>query len=614
MKLVGIEIPLKPFLRLFDFFLIRHMELSTSVHRLGNSFVIIAGIDRTGQFWRVEREIIPKATDQELTTLFIEAQEELSYRIFTSLSSVGSNEWAAVKEFSDGLLAYRETLKTDKDRVLKLRKAEDHFFRARSLDKYFARCGYNLGIVYTQLSDVYKQVNVNQSRQFRQAATASFMQTLSDNPEDVDAAYALAISHQEENDFADLTKSIEFAQRAIAQMPMHAQAWNAVGHVSRPRETQTNAIDAWAASRHAFEFAAAFAWRDLCRATSSGRPELIEAAQRSLVVPFANLAEACDNLGRGRRSRRVLRQAIHRFRHQHLYFILGKNLLKRGNVSDAIIQLKYAISLASTLTERARYYAYITAAEGRCWNSGDADSLRAGVTEKIVGSGIDPFEEALASPSSTDPETRVVLRQARPEKLPTVDLIDRILHTLARNGAEEKEWLHRMLGERIEIRSLQEDKFTRWARAVLDIEVAGILLLQPRSLDLKQRDQELVVIDLLPMATKNLRQEFPAEERLRLGYERLAEARQQQGRMDEARVYAEMAVAQNPFSASANRQLGVVHFRSRDYELSEKELRRSLALDPFNIEAFRQLALLLQVRADMATTRADRIAELRKAI
>jgi hypothetical protein len=49
---------------------------------------------------------------------------------------------------------------------------------------------------------------------------------------------------------------------------------------------------------------------------------------------------------------------------------------------------------------------------------------------------------------------------------------------------------------------------------------------------------------------------FPAENMLRLGYERPAEALEREQRLGEALNFAEFALARSPFSASASRKLG----------------------------------------------------------
>ena len=96
----------------------------------------------------------------------------------------GSKKWEAVKWFSEGLRAYRRTLTTDMDKKIYLREAERHFFEALRLDKTFARCSYNLGIVYRDREKPIK-------------ARAAFERAIEDNTVHPDAAYALSVIHAE---------------------------------------------------------------------------------------------------------------------------------------------------------------------------------------------------------------------------------------------------------------------------------------------------------------------------------------------------------------------------------------------------------------------------------
>jgi len=68
----------------------------------------------------------------------------------------------------------------------------------------------------------------------------------------------------------------------------------------------------------------------------------------------------------------------------------------------------------------------------------------------------------------------------------------------------------------------------------------------------------------------------------------------------------------SPFSASASRQLGQIHYRAADYDRAEQELRKSFELDPFSIETLLAIGALFQQRADLSASRTGRNAELRK--
>jgi tetratricopeptide (TPR) repeat protein len=615
MKVLGVEIPLRPLLRLFQWFFVPPTRLSSSVHQQGGRLILFAGVDSRDHIWRVEQKLPCQATGDQIASAFNEAREELAYRVFTSLSSIESKEWSAVKEFSEGLRSYRRTLNSNIGKMLNLREAEDHFFRAFSCDKRFARCGYNLGIVYREIDDVYrKDGGYRDRRQYRQAATASFMQTLRDNPNDADAAYALAIICQETG---DVSKSIEFAVRTIAQTPTHAQAWNVKGHLSRFTHADPDSPEAWKLSLEAREFAAAFAWRDLARSAWTGRRAQIEASKKDIIAPLINLAAAYDKLEMNRRLTKAIRQALRVNREQNLHSTLGEHLLNRNNFYDAIVEFKYAISLAPTLAERARYYAYLAEAQLRHTRfAADPSRHLHRKPDKILGPDLDSFKEALASPSSVDGETLSLLESGPSDNSETIKLISSVQNLIKVGALRNREHVQSIGRERQKLRSRQ-DRFAGWARAVLDIEYADLLLSSdpPDNLGpLRTADPLSDAIILLRKAIDSLRREFPTEERLPFAYERLAQALRRQGKVDEALIFADMAVAQSPFSASASRELGLVHYCSSDYDRSEQELRKSFALDPFNRKTLEEIGKLSQSRADISATRSDRTAEFQKAI
>jgi tetratricopeptide (TPR) repeat protein len=632
MKMSGFEIPLGPIVRLLQGPFIPPTRLSSSVQWQDGALTLFASIDSEGRIWRADQPLAAGATSAEKASAFGKAREELVFRVFTDMSSIESSEWTAVAEFSKGLQAYRQTLISDVDRVFNLRKAEGFFFEALSHDKNFARCGYNLGVVYRELEASYNHggdsdpVGVRSfdecdrqtgpSRQYRQSAIACFMQSLDDNPKDVDAAYALAVICREKD--RNYGKSVEFADRVIAEMSTHAQAWNVRGDVLRLMSAAPDSKEAWQSVLRSRELAAGLAWRDLCRAAGSGEADLIETAKEDIVAPFANLATALDKLGRNRRSEKILRQGIYKNRDQRLHFALANNLTQRRRYRDAVVQFKHAVSSAQTLEERARYYAGIA----------NVARHEKPFVRQAFGDNFDLLAESLTSPSSTDNETRVMLARAFPEKSDSIALIGRVLDALKPDApaadlptacAKKPTRLQRIECERLRLKSLHNDPLRRWAKAILDIEHANLLILeQAREAPPKaQMDREKYRRDLVASMKRgidSLQQEFPAEDLLRQAYERLAEAFRGEDRFKEAQAYAELAVAQGPFAASASRELGLVHFSSAEFDRSEQELKRSFGLDPFSSDTLRQIGQLSQKRADIAATRNDRTEEFKKAI
>jgi hypothetical protein len=214
-KLSALEIPLRPLVALLERPFTPRRRLASSVQQTGAVMTLLAGISGEEITWRVERTLRDQAPSNERAGVLADAREELLYRIFASMSSTGSKDWQAVKEFSVGLRAYRLALSSDMNKALNLREAERHFFAARSLDKRFAQCSYNLGIVYRDRGNF-------------EAATGAFRQALEDDPGQVEAAYALSVIHQQARRYP---LALELAERCIAHAPGHAQAWNMKGYV-----------------------------------------------------------------------------------------------------------------------------------------------------------------------------------------------------------------------------------------------------------------------------------------------------------------------------------------------------------------------------------------------
>ena len=146
-KLGPVSVSLRPLIAAFRAFN-SQQRLSSSLHRTGNRLTLLADIAGAEGNWRVERDLPAHASAEDTASALREMAEELVYRVFTTNVPTGSKEWEAVEWFSEGLRAYRRTLTTDMDSKINLREAERHFFDALRLDKTFARCSYNLGIVY----------------------------------------------------------------------------------------------------------------------------------------------------------------------------------------------------------------------------------------------------------------------------------------------------------------------------------------------------------------------------------------------------------------------------------------------------------------------------------
>jgi tetratricopeptide (TPR) repeat protein len=143
--------------------------------------------------------LTPPTIAQALGTVL----DELAYRIFTDIASVGSPIWRAVESYSEGLRTYRQTLGTERHRQAKLLRAEKLFIKARAEDNKFARCYYNLGIVYKDL----KRYDSDR---------AAFELARERDPTLADAAYALAFDYFNRGNYRN---ALVYTERAINIRP-----------------------------------------------------------------------------------------------------------------------------------------------------------------------------------------------------------------------------------------------------------------------------------------------------------------------------------------------------------------------------------------------------------
>ena len=592
-KLQGFEIPLRPLVALLERPLTPRRRLTSSVQRSGPVVTLLASISDEEITWRVDRTFRDQAPPDERADALTDAKEELLYRIFASMSSTGSKEWRAVKEFSAGLRAYRLTLSSDMNRALNLREAEKRFFAARSLDKRFAQCSYNLGIVYRERG------------KNDEAAIAAFLQALGDDPSQVEAAYALSVISQQTS---RLPMALEMADRGIAHAPAHAQAWNMKGYVSHL--IHSNEEGAWGSSLRSRNNAVAFAWKDLCRAEWRGSTAALDTGSVDLVKPFINLAVAYGYLGQQGRAARILRQAIRRRATAGLHFERGKLLASLGRSRKAVREYRRALSLAATMTERARYYSCIV--EARARNPRQATDL--------VGDSIDPYVAALASPSDTDAETRQRLMDAcqapdQTERRNVISTVNRTLESIQkREGESDLERLGRLRAEgRVKVstqpRGAEIGAIASWSSAIFAIQIAELVVsTSPTSKSLRQSEY------LLRYGVTRLERYFPAEKWLGYALERLAESLRLQSKFTKALPFAERAVALDLFFPAATRQLGLVHFGLADYDRAEQELKKGFALDPSDAQTLQFLGSITSMRGATLTSREARRSEFRNSI
>lgn len=220
-------------------------RITGSLYNDGGKVLLIAQISGWKQpySWRVcdpEKIIETQEESNETSRLTENMIAELAYRIFTDLafdkSISWSKRWRAIWKFSDGLQMYRDCLRTQKDKKLNLKKAEDKFIETLAEDREFSAAYYNLGVVYTELGRAY-----DESERF-EAAESAFRKAIEKNIDKWDndkwqAYYALGQNLFDRKQSSDIINDvISLSNRVINLGPKKiymAKALNLMGRAQR---------------------------------------------------------------------------------------------------------------------------------------------------------------------------------------------------------------------------------------------------------------------------------------------------------------------------------------------------------------------------------------------
>jgi len=599
-KLGPLDVSLRPFVALVERF-VPNQRLSSSLHRTGNRLTLLAQMPRMERNWRVVRDLPAVASEDEQARALTAMKEELVNRVCTAVVQTGSPRWEAVKRFSDGLREYRRTLSSDTGKELHLRHAEEGFRAARSIDRDFARCSYNLGVVYRQRGRI-------------DSAKAAFERALEEDPAHADAAHALAAIYLAEGSSNPQkgapARSLEFAERAIALAPRDIRGWNIKGNVWRRLQAAPDSGAAWRSCLSFHETAAALAWRALCGAARRGQP--LDAASKALAIPFADLAYVHSQLGRRRRAARILRQAIWRQPDASLCFGLGTVLASgarsHSDLKAALAAFRGAAHRSRSRAERVSCHAWAaeTLARMAVLNGGRENP-------ELRSMALQAYEDALFSPSHLDQEAREKLSEAcrRLGDAHREQIIERLtaVHDAIEPKHGEDPWsrLQRIRlaarASRSTLASIPEAaKVVVWTRAMFAIEIGAAL--QGINPGRTQR--------LLRHGVSQLIEHY--QETLDSAQKALGEVLLDRSKFIEALNWAKVGSELNPFSAEAAYQLGLAHARLADYDQAERFLQRSLALDPSNVAALDNIGLASWSRGALSANRADRRSEFHKVI
>lgn len=307
----SLQIPLRAIVGPFAW-LARGPRLTGSLHKDGDKLLLVAELQGGGLSggWRVssadtddegwdpdspgwrQSVSVPSPDSCAVPNL----TRQLAYRIVTDLVSLGSRRWRAVRQYTEGLRAYRDIRSTQRDD--KLLQAERAFVRALGDDDKFGQCHYNLGVVYRDIGRF-------------DSARAAFQRALQENPSSFAAAYAIAKEHFDRGRYEE---SVYWCDTAIRINADDARAWKLKGWAMRRREERKHGAPllgengAWPAIVEARDIAAALAWRTLCRRAAAQDP----GGERTWIAAAATLNSGIGHALTGEpfRAKRRFRQSL----------------------------------------------------------------------------------------------------------------------------------------------------------------------------------------------------------------------------------------------------------------------------------------------------------------
>jgi tetratricopeptide (TPR) repeat protein len=385
------RIPLRPVVTALSR-LMQGPRLRGSLHRSGSGWLLVAEVSGWGpsRSWTVGTDELAVLTEGQDRAARADGSKPiagpldrlptiLAHRIFTELAPIGSNSWRAVYYYYRGLATFRETLRSDRDRRPNLLHAEQQLRYALEDDKTFARCHYDLGIVYRHLGNL-------------KSAEAAFLRALEEAHEPSETYLALADTYFADGRFDDC---LLFAGSARHNRSTAALAWNLTGCADRERRKQDGIAlspeDELAITRN-HRRAVAMSWERLCASIASGQTDrrLTETAVRCL----RDLARATARRSRFRLTERLLRQARRVDpRDLSIQVQLGRALFERRSFSKAIECLSSACDDRSQPAQNAQRELFAMAAHLHLYERAPSDTHRMAASfhyNRILDRSLDP--------------------------------------------------------------------------------------------------------------------------------------------------------------------------------------------------------------------------------
>ena len=595
-------------------------RLVGSIHRTGDQLVVSARTvgDKVGHTWRVDHDLTldgagrrgpnavaglrgPNAVAAQPTVRPEDLLDELAVRILTDLALQGSARWQATWAYVDGLRAYRESLRTKKDRRLNLEKAKDCLVRTVAEDDRFDLAHYNLGVVATDM-------------QQWDAAEAAFLAAIERNPARWDPYYGLAQLYFVRGRYREM---LPLCGRMIHLREHRAESY----HLRALAHRRSNHVPEAMADRRA---AVRWSWLRLCgaavRGDESKAARVAGTSLRNLAVIRAYRAKEEADEARRRQSpagaegtedddgpgepgprltlayaaaARELRQGIFLHRSDaELHFELGKIYAARRRWRAAAHQLERAVEIRPDRprfwVQLARAYAGPLCAAPRRRGGGEA------VREDLWRKALAASERACQQPSQ--------LADSGFDRLMALHATVATCDFGADGQSDETHDQLRRLGQALQLRDFEtrrrvwkdgdpsdEDLEAElealtgdalWEDVQVSLELARRYLQRPQRERKRRVDDAVRITGRLLDRMEKLQRFHRPEVKRQDVYATIARVLHAAGRSREALPHAQRAVRYNPLSYEARTALAEIELALGHLAEAERAWRRALVAEP----------------------------------
>ena len=606
-------------------------RLMGSIHCTHDTLVVSAHTvgDKQSRTWRVDKPLVLDA-DGNPTTRPEDLVDELAVRVLTDLALEGSVKWQATWEYVNGLRAYRECLRTKRDRRLNLEAAKGFLLETIAEDDKFDLAHYNLGVVATELGQL-------------DAAEAAFLAAIERNTARWDPYYGLAQLYFVQERYDEM---LPLCGRMIRLRQRRAESYHLRALANRRTRNYEGAV-------HDRKAAVRWAWLRLCwgalKHEESEVASVAATSLRNLGGIRAYMARGLAGDGgpatpgdhesesgaRGRPLRSALAYAAAQWELRQgtflepsdaeLHFELGKIYASRRRWRPAARHFERAVEI---MPDRPRFWvqlarAYVERLSEECGDQEvgedrpgeDAHALttarrqrgraarrhrrRADLWRKALSASMRAYEQPSemvdngfkrlaevypklgrplpASDAAASEKARKEERQKQEEKL------DRLLHVrqLAEFEVGRRRWEDEKPDDdelEAQLRGLEGDPL--WEDVQVSLELARRYLKRPDQERTRKADVAVRIAGRLLDRMEKLREFHRQEVKRQDVYAVIAKVLHAAGQPGEALPHAELAVRYNPLSYEARTALADVHLALGHLTEAETAWRGALVSEP----------------------------------